>query len=187
MRHLSNAIRGFAVTLLVLGASDGANGQTVPAGGATLASTTKLKVEGCPTRRGSGPTTYVLAADGSWSATVGSDTLPGTATSSSPNGRLWTIAYPPEALDEIASSLEESAGLACSSTFTISSRQASATLKLNKRQTRAKVTLQATFTGDAGGTPHNGTFKATGAGAWGTSAPGGGGGGGSCGPYDPAC
>ena len=181
MRQLSCAIGSLALAG-VLGASVGARGQTIPAGSTAITSTTKLKVEGCPKRQGSGPTTYALASDGSWSASVGSDALAGTATSSNPNGRVWAISYPAESLDEISAGLAEQATAACSTPFTMSTLQASATLKLNKRLTAAKVTLQATFAGDAGGTPRNGTFKASGAGSWGPGT-GGGGSGGGCGLY----
>jgi hypothetical protein len=182
--HLSCAIGGFALAV-VLGASDGARGQTIPAGSTAITSTTKLKVSGCPKSQGSGTTTYALASDGSWSASVGSDALAGTATSANPNGRVWTISYPTDALDEISAGLAQQATAACSSPFTMSSLQASATLKLNKRLTAAKVTLQASFMGDAGGMPRNGTFKASGSGSWGAGTSGGGG---SCsGPYGSGC
>ena len=157
-------VRRALVVVALIGLPAAVFAQTFPAGSGTLAGKASLSIKGCGKGSDRGATSYPLDGAGSF---VEDGSIAATAIPQGSSGRVFNLSYDAANLAIIRAIFEDVASEFCQSQFTISSFQASGSLKLNKRNTRAKVRQSATLTGTDGvGGSHTGRFKAKDSGAW---------------------
>lgn len=113
--------------------------------------------------------TWVFAG-GSWTATSGGSLdLSGTSTPQGMSGKVFTLQFDAQSKDEFDDALESWASAVCGVPVTLQGQGTTVTsfsLKLNKRATRAKVTLFATGSGTSAAGNGTGTYKAIVRGTW---------------------
>ena len=152
-----------------------ASAQSFPRGGGTLAGADRLGVPGCG--RGGGLISAAVAAEpyayasimpgpgGDWTATVGTTAYSGSGNAI--NDRLARLALDAASLAALRAALETGASTLCGEAVTISSLNANAALKLNKRQTHAWLGLRARGMGTtASGGEGNGRYALRARGPW---------------------
>jgi hypothetical protein len=148
--------------LALLAAS--ANAQTVPAGSGTLTGSQRIGVSGCGNDSGPTSVTVNLAANGTFSANANGDTYAGTSTMMGSVTRLTMDMGSQFLLESV---LEDDATVLCGETVDITSLSLTqATLKVNKRQTAAKLQIKAGATGTSTSGSGKGKFRLTAVGAW---------------------
>jgi len=148
--------------LALLAAS--ANAQTVPAGSGTLTGKQRIGASGCG--NDSGPTSVVvnLAANGTFSANANGDTYAGTSTTM---GRVTRLTLDMGSQFLLESVLEDDASNLCEEAVDITSLTVTqATLKVNKRQTAAKLQVKANGTGTSTSGSGRGKFALKAVGPW---------------------
>lgn len=154
-----------AFRLLVLAmflAASAAHAQ-VPAGSGTLSGSERLKVKTCGKDGGSISIAFTFAANGAWTANVNGDAFAGTSTTT---GRVARLTFDAGSLTLLDAALESFATDLCEETVAITSLSVNqATLKVNKRGTRAKLALTASGTG-TGTVTATGTYRIKASGAW---------------------
>jgi hypothetical protein len=118
-------------------------------GSGTLIGSTKAKVKGCG--KDHLPTSWGFQSTaGEWTATVGGlASLSGTAVAVGSSGKIWNLAFDGESKQSFDDSLEDWATQLCGTAVTLVDPTSIPhfNLKLNKRRTRAKLTLFAHGTG----------------------------------------
>jgi len=136
--------------------------------------TAKLRARGCGKDRVGAFGTWELLADGSWTGTVDSVvTLSGTHTAQGASNKIARLAFDAESKASFDDTLEDWATALCGAEVTLDEPGSAVThfnVKLNKRRTRAKLTLRAIGTGSTGEGSSAGRFKAIVRGPW-TEAP----------------
>jgi hypothetical protein len=150
--------------LALLAAS--ANAQTVPAGSGTLTGKQRIGASGCGNDSGPSSVTVNLAADGTFSANANGDTYAGTSTTM---GRVTRLTLDMGSKFLLESVLEDDSSDLCGEAVDIDSQSLTltqATLKVNKRQTAAKLQLKAAATGTSASGDGKGKFRLTAVGAW---------------------
>ena len=149
-----------------------ASAQTFPDGGGNLTGAERLRVPGCG--RDGGPTflSVSLGSNGAWTASM-SDTPTGptvvtySGTSTTVGGRIMLLALNTASLAALETALEADSSTLCEAAVTISSLTTRAALKVNKRETRARIGLHARGTGTiAGGGDGNGIYHVRARGPW---------------------
>ena len=128
-----------------------ASAQSFPRGGGSLAGADRLGVPGCGRDGGlisvavtAEPYVYTSIMPGSggdWTATVGTTAYSGSGNAI--NDRLARLALDAASLAALKVALEAGASTLCGEAVTISSLNANAALKVNKRQTHAWLGLRA--------------------------------------------
>jgi hypothetical protein len=113
--------------------------------------------------------TWVFSA-GTWTATSGAGLdLSGTSAARGMSGKVFDLQFDAQSKDEFDDALESWASAVCGVPVTLQaqgSTVSSFSLKLNKRQTRAKLTLFATGNGTSAAGKGVGTYKAIVRGSW---------------------
>jgi len=160
-----------AKILLILGLAllaASANAQTVPAGSGTLTGSQRIGVSGCGNDSGPVSVMVNLAANGTFSADANGDTYAGTSSMMGSANRLSMDMGSRFLLESV---LEDDASVLCGETVDITSLSLTqATLKVNKRQTAAKLQVKAGATGTSTSGTGTGKFRLTAVGPW-TPAP----------------
>jgi hypothetical protein len=156
-----------AKILLILGLAvlaTNANAQTVPAGSGTLTGKQRIGASGCGNDSGSASVTVNLAADGTFSANANGDTYAGTSTTM---GRVTRLSLDAGSLFLLEAVLEDDASALCDEAVDITAlTPTQAMLKVNKRQTAAKLQVKANATGTSTSGSGRGKFRLTAVGAW---------------------
>jgi hypothetical protein len=148
--------------LAVLAAS--ANAQTVPAGSGTLTGKQRIGASGCGNDSGPASVAVNLAANGAFSANANGDTYAGTSTTS---GRVTSLTLDAGSQFLLEAVLEADASLLCEETVNITSLSVTqAMLKVNKRQTAAKLQVKARATGTSTSGSGTGKFRLKAVGPW---------------------
>ena len=155
-----------------LALASAAGAQTFPDGGGNLAGAERLRVRGCG--RDGGPLflSVSLGSNGAWTAAA-SATPTGpviatyTGTSTTVHGRVMRLTLDATSLAALETALEADASTLCEEAVTISSLTTRAALKVNKRETRAWISLRARGMGTtAGGGDGNGIYGVRARGPW---------------------
>jgi hypothetical protein len=153
--------------LLILGLAAlaaSANAQTVPAGSGTLTGSQRIGASGCGNDSDSVSVTVNLAANGTFSANANGDTYAGSSTTMGRVTRLSLDAGSRFLLEDV---LEDDATVLCEEAVDITSlTPTQATLKVNKRQTAAKLQVKASGTGTSTSGSGKGKFRLTAVGPW---------------------
>ena len=153
-----------ALLMLALGAAK-ASAQTFPAGQGTLNARVKIAVQGCDKVKDSGPVTYTVDAAGVFVEDP-LNPIVGSLVPQGSSGRVFSVTFDTTNTTLIGTLLAGYAGQLCNDTYAMSSLQVSASLKLNKRSTRAVVRQLASFSGTTSTGTHPGSFKSKDKGAW---------------------
>jgi hypothetical protein len=141
-----------------------ANGQTAPAGSGTLSGGQRIGASGCGKDTGSASVAFNLAANGAFSANASGDTYTGTSTTM---GRVTRLALDAGSLALLEAVLESDASDLCEESVAITSLSVTqSTLKVNKRQTAAKLQVKARGTGTSTGGGGTGKFRLKAVGPW---------------------
>jgi hypothetical protein len=141
-----------------------ASAQTVPDGGGTLDGRERLRIPGCGREAGPISVDVALAANGAWTAEVGAVTYSGTSTQA--NRRLARLTLDAGSLTTLDAALEADATALCEETVTISSLTTNALLKVNKRQTRARLHFGVRATGSSTSGDGSGSYRIRARGPW---------------------
>jgi hypothetical protein len=141
-----------------------ASAQSVPDGSGTLAGRDRLHVPGCGREAGPLSLDVTLAANGAWTADAGATTYGGTSTQV--NRRLALLTLDAGSLTALDAQLEADASDLCDETVTISALTTNAALKVNKRQTRARVHLGVRAMGSTASGDGSGVYRIRARGAW---------------------
>ncbi len=160
-------IRRFAPLALLglLALATQASAQAVPDGAGTLAGRDRIRVPGCGRESGPINVDVTLAANGAWSADVGAVTYTGTSTQV--NRRRARLTLDAGSLTALDTALEAEASAQCDEAVTISALTTRAALKVNKRQTRARLHFRVRATGSTvGGNEGSGTYRIRARGDW---------------------
>jgi len=148
--------------LAVLAAS--ANAQTVPAGSGTLTGKQRIGASGCGNDSGPVSVTVNLDANGAFSTNVNGDTYAGTSTTM---GRVTRLTLDMGSQFLLEAVLEDDASVLCDEAVDITSlTPTQAMLKVNKRQTAAKLQVKANATGTSTSGSGRGKFRLTAVGPW---------------------
>ncbi len=151
-----------SLVLGVLAAS--ASAQTAPAGSGTLSGGQRIGASGCGNDTSSASVTVNLAANGVFSANANGDTYAGTSTTS---GRVTSLSLDAGSLFLLEAVLEDDATDLCAESIDITSLSVTqATLKVNKRQTAAKLQVKARGNGTSTSGSGTGKFRLTASGPW---------------------
>lgn len=112
--------------------------------------------------------TWQLTANGGWQAlTSGNPLLIGTKSAVGSSGKIWNLAFDASSKLAFDAELAARASALCGVAVTIQpSTVTHFNLKLNKRKTRAKLTLMARASGSSAAGNGRGTYKAIARGAW---------------------
>jgi len=159
-------MRALALALLLALPSVAATAQT--AGSGTVAGADRIKASGCG--KESSPISIAVTIDGAgaWTADVGGDVLSGT---SNTIGRSANLTLDQASLSLLDTVLEDLASQLCEETVSISSLGVTrARVKINKRQTSAKLSFKAIGTGTSASGSGAGSYRIKAKGAW-TPAP----------------
>jgi hypothetical protein len=152
-------------TLFILGlflAASAAHAQ-VPAGSGTLSGSERLKVKTCGKDGGAISIAFSFDANGAWTANVNGDVYSGT---SSTTRRVAQLTLGSGSLALLDASLESFATDLCEEPVAVTSLSVTkATLKVNKRGTRAKLAMKAAGTG-TGSVTATGTYRIKASGSW---------------------
>lgn len=141
-----------------------ASAQAVPDGAGALAGRDRLRVPGCGREAGPLSVDVTLAANGAWTADVGAVTYSGTSTQM--NRRLALLTLDAGSLTALDTALEADASALCEEAVTISALTSNATLKVNKRQTRARLHFGVRATGSSASGDGSGTYRIRARGDW---------------------
>jgi hypothetical protein len=131
--------------------------------------TANLRAVGCRRDRVGAFGEWVLLADGTWTGTVDSVvTLSGTHMEQGSSGNIARLTFDAESHALFDDALEAWASAICGAEVTLNAPSAVThfDIKLNKRRTRAKLTLRAIGTGSTGEGSSAGRFKAIVRGPW---------------------
>lgn len=137
-------------------------------GSAALTGTSRLGVRGCHGGRMTFSGTVVVYADGTWTATGGSDNFAGTYAAAGRTGRklVLTLDEPSKAAF-IASVAEDIQTLCDTPPVTVTNSRAKVlALTLNRKLTKAKLVVKYSIAGNAGGRSGTATYRLIGRGAW---------------------
>lgn len=162
-------MRKWGLVLAVLFAATSASAQA--SGNGALAGTARIKVKPeCGKDRQAVNANWTLGG-GTWSAqTPGNNTpaLSGAATAQGASGRIFRLSFDAGSKAIFDDALESWASGVCGTpiTMTAGSSVSRFDLKLNKRKTRAKLTIHASATGTSPLGSGTGTYKAIERGAW---------------------
>lgn len=144
-------------------------------GTATLTGTLKLAVPGCGRERDSFSGSVVTGDDGRWTVAGDADDDPdddvvagGTYTVAGTSGRKLLLALDAPTLASLATDAEDDLAMKCgTSTATITSSESKKMqLVLNRKGTKAKLTLRMVFEGTANGRTRSVKYKVVGHGPW---------------------
>ena len=115
--------------------------QTFPDGSGNLAGADRLRVPGCGRDGGPVSLAVTLGSNGAWTAAGGGASYSGTSTVSrgSYGRRVMRLTLDAASLAALETALEADASTLCEEAVTISSLTTRAVLKVNKRETRAKL------------------------------------------------
>lgn len=161
-------LRSMLVCLALAFASSSAFAQ-VAGEGSFSGGTAKLRARGCGKDRVGAFGTWALLADGSWTGTVDSVvTLSGTHVAQGASGKIARLTFDMESKGLFDDALEAWASTLCGTPVTLNAPSAVThfNVKLNKRRTRAKLTLIAVGTGSTIEGSSAGRFKAIVRGPW---------------------
>jgi hypothetical protein len=149
-----------------------ASAQTFPDGGGNLAGADRLRVPGCGRDGGPSFVAVSLGSNGAWTAST-SDTPTGpvtatySGTSTTVRGRIMRLTLDTASLAALETKLETDSSVLCEEAVTISALTTRAALKVNKRETHARIGLFARGTGTtASGDDGNGAYGLRARGPW---------------------
>jgi hypothetical protein len=153
-------VRGLMlVVVMVLGSS-------VWADGGILSGKEKLKVKGCGSGGGPQTVTFLIADDGAWSATADAHTYTGTAVVTG-SLRKVDLVFDPASILLLASVLGDQAAFLCRDPVGVTSILVpTSTLKVNKKQTTAKLQVKVTATGVSSQGSGSGKYDLKAKGPW---------------------
>ena len=157
-----------ALRAAVLGALLASSSAWALDGSATLAGRSALHVAGCGTHRASLSQTLVVGADGTWSAVSSDDQFSGTWTPLGRSGRKIRMALDAASTAALVASVAEEIGPLCEITGIVitATRAKVVTLKLDRRQTKAKLLVRYVIKGKADGRSGTAVYKVTASGPW---------------------
>jgi hypothetical protein len=141
-----------------------ASAQAVPDGAGTLTGRDRLRVPGCGREAGPISVDVTLAANGAFTADVGGTTYGGTSTQR--NRRFARLTFDAASLSALDAALEADASALCEEAVTIDSLNAKAALKVNKRQTRARLHVGVRASGSSASGDGDGTYRIRAGGDW---------------------
>jgi hypothetical protein len=140
--------------------------QTAPGGG-LLAGRIVFAVKGCGRERSESGIVASVAADGTWVATTEGRTYSGSWTPLGPSGRLLDLSFDAGSLAEFLSTLTDDASALCRAPVTVTSAtRRRFALALDRRRTRAKVTLRYHLTGATAAGAGSASYRLTAKGPW---------------------
>jgi hypothetical protein len=150
--------------LALLALATQASALAVPDGSGTVAGRDRLRIPGCGREAGPISIDFTLAANGDWTADVGAATYSGT--SAQVNRRLARLTFDAGSLTALDAALEAEASALCEDTVTISALTTNAALKVNKRQTRARIHVGVRATGSSASGEGSGSYRIRARGGW---------------------
>jgi hypothetical protein len=149
----------------LLALANAASAQFAPGEGGTLAGGERLRVPGCGRLGGAVTLDMTLAPDGAWAIDTGANQYTGTSNALAP--RLIRLTLDADSLAALESKLESEATTLCEEPVTISSLNANAALKLNKRRNHARLFLRARAAGSTeSGAEGSGLYRLRARGEW---------------------
>ena len=166
---LKNRLLAPLAFLGFLALASAASAQTFPDGAGNLAGADRLRVPGCGRDGGPVSLAVTLGSNGAWTAAGGGASYSGTSTVSrgSYGRRVMRLTLDAASLAALETALEADASTLCEEAVTISSLTTRAVLKVNKRETRARIGLLARGVGTtAGGGDGNGIYGVRARGPW---------------------
>lgn len=113
-------------------------GAQTPAGSGSLSGRERLRVEDCTRDAGSANVAFTLAANGAWSASAHGQLYTGT---SNTTRRTTRLAFDGGSEALLSAHLDDEAEDDCEGNFSLT--ELGGTLKVNKRETRAKLRIDA--------------------------------------------
>jgi hypothetical protein len=152
------------LSMLTISVLFAASAQAQTAGSGTLTGTQRLKASGCGKDSAPVSVAMSLAGDGAWTATAGDDDFAGTSTTS---GRTASLAFDGASTALLDSALEILVSGLCDDDVSINSISVTtARLKVNKRQTSAKLRVKVVGTGTSSEGSGTGTYRIKASGPW---------------------
>jgi hypothetical protein len=152
------------ILLGLLSFAAGASAQTFPDGSGTLSGGERLRIRGCGRDGGAVTLATTLAANGNWTVASGGSTYTGTG--NAVTRRLVRLTPDAASLALLDTNLEADATALCGETVTITALSANGAMKVNKRQTRARIFFRAEGAGSSTGGAGNGVYRVRGRGPW---------------------
>lgn len=126
-----------------------------------------LSVQGCGRDRANLATSIAVAGDGTWTAQSPDGTFSGTHTPRGTSGRKLDLRFDAQTEAEFIAGVAEDVGKLCEAPATVTLAELKTfLLKLNRKRTKAKLTLSYRFEGAAAGVSGTAKYRLRAKGPW---------------------